>query len=619
MSLVGEVRRRNVHRMAGLYLVASWLVVQVSSTILPVFEAPAWILRTLIVVLAGCFVPALVFSWVFQITPEGLKRETGLVRSAQATMQTDRRADRLLLLALAVAIAYFAFDKFVLAPYRTAAQAEAARSEGRAEGLVRSYGDKSIAVLPFADLSPAHDQAYFSDGIAEEVLNLLAGVSELRVISRASAFSFKDKSLAIPEIAQKLNVAHVLQGAVRKSGDRVRITAQLVDARADTQLWSQSWDRQLDDVFAVQDEIAASVVEELRLKLLGAVPSSQRIDRNAYQLFLQAREISNRGAADDYRQATELCEQALRLAPDYAPAWTLLALNEFRSVNVGLVAREPGFAKARAAVDRAIAIDPRYAPAYAMSGWLWMYGDNDLERTAHDLGRALQLAPMNGVVLGRAAALLYNLGRVDEAIALGRYEISHDPLYVPAYVNQGARYMRAHRFDDAVTSFRTMLRLSPDKRGGQALYAQALLLGGNAVAALEAVRLEKEDGERLYTLATIEHALGHRAESDRALGTMINRHGDESPLEVGYAFAFRGEVDRAFEWLAKAERIQEPGLAENILYPYFEKLHGDPRWIALLRRLGRAPEQIAKLRFNVVLPGSRTDREQEVLDLEVDR
>jgi TolB-like protein len=602
MSLLTELKRRNVHRMAGLYLVAAWLAVQVCSTILPAFDLPTWVLRAVIVALAAGFVPALAFAWVFEWTPEGLKRDVDVVRTDASASQAGRRMDRVLLLVFALAVGYFAFDKFIVAPHRERAQAEAARREGRAEGLARSYGDRSIAVLPFADLSPAHDQAYFSDGMAEELLNLLAQVPQLRVISRASAFSFKGKDVPLPEIARQLNVEHVLEGSVRKSGNRVRITAQLVAARADTQLWSQSWDRELDDVFAVQDEIAAAVVEQLRVKLLGGAPTVQKVDPRAYTLFLQAREVSNQTTVEGYREAEQLFQQTLAIAPDYAPAWTARSVNFFRSVNAGLLKRDEGYIQARDSIDRALALDPQYAPAYAQSGWLRIYQENDLVAAARDIERALQLAPTDTVIIGRAAALLYNLGRLDEAIAFGEYEVSRNPLSVAGHSNLGVRFLTAHRYPEAIESFRTMLRLSPDAYAGEALLAQALLFNGDAPAALTAAQREKSDFDRLSTLAMIHHSLGHKAEADRALQEAVARFGNELPLEVAWTFAYRGQIERAFEWLDKAIAAQEAGIAESVLYPFFDNLHGDPRWLPVLRKLGRAPEQLAAIRFNARLP-----------------
>jgi tetratricopeptide (TPR) repeat protein len=355
-------------------------------------------------------------------------------------------------------------------------------------------------------------------------------------------------------------------------------------------------------VFAVQDEIAAAVVEQLRVKLLGGAPTVQKVDPRAYTLFLQAREVSNQTTVDGYREAEQLFQQTLAIAPDYAPAWTARSVNFFRSVNAGLLKRDEGYVQARDSIDRALALDPQYAPAYAQSGWLRIYQENDLVAAARDIERALQLAPTDTVIIGRAAALLYNLGRLDEAIAFGEYEVSRNPLSVAGHSNLGVRFLTAHRYPEAIESFRTMLRLSPDAYAGEALLAQALVFNGDAPAALTAAQREKSDFDRLSTLAMIHHSLGHKAEADRALQEAIARFGNELPLEIAWTFAYRGQIERAFEWLDKAIAVQEAGIAESVLYPFFDNLHGDPRWLPVLRKLGRAPEQLAAIRFNARLP-----------------
>jgi TolB-like protein len=259
MSLYQELKRRNVIRVAIAYLAASWLLIEAAETIFPLYgfgDAPA---RIVVTVLAIGFPLFLVFSWVFEITPEGLKKEKDIDRAASVTHKTGKKLDRVIIVLLALALGYFAVDKFVLDPARDVELVEETAQQARSEALVESYGDKSIAVLPFVNMSADPEQDYFSDGISEELLNLLAQIPDLRVISRSSSFSFKGKDIAVPEVAQQLHVAYVLEGSVRKAGDRVRITAQLIEARSDTHLWSQTYDRTLDNIFAVQDEIAAAI------------------------------------------------------------------------------------------------------------------------------------------------------------------------------------------------------------------------------------------------------------------------------------------------------------------------------------------------------------------------
>ena len=272
MTFLAELKRRNVLRMAGLYLVAAWLITQVASTVLPAFDAPGWALRAVISTLVAGFLPMMILSWVFELTPEGLKRETEVDRSQSITPLTGKKLDQIIIVVLALALAYFAFDKFALAPQRelvvrqqNEAEVSAARTRGGIDALIHSYGDRSIAVMPFVNMSPDPEQEYFSDGISEELLNQLTRIAQLRVIARTSSFAYKGKEVKVEQIAKELNVAHILEGSIRRSGTKVRITAQLIRAADSSHLWSETYDREMTDIFAVQDEIAAAVVAQLKL------------------------------------------------------------------------------------------------------------------------------------------------------------------------------------------------------------------------------------------------------------------------------------------------------------------------------------------------------------------
>ena len=257
MSFLAELRRRNVIRMAGLYLVGAWLVTQVAATLLPVFDAQAWAMKAVVGLLAVGFLPAIVFAWVFELTPEGLKRDADVPLAQSIAPRTARSMERIFLLLLALALGFFAFDKFVIAPRREAASVAAATQAAAAKSAAPAPTDEqSIAVLPFDDLSPTQDQAYFSDGIAEELMNALAQIKGLKVAGRASSSYYKERKLPLGEIGTALGVATVLEGAVRKQGERVRITARLTRVHDSLQLWSDSYDGDLQDVFALQERIA---------------------------------------------------------------------------------------------------------------------------------------------------------------------------------------------------------------------------------------------------------------------------------------------------------------------------------------------------------------------------
>src|SRR5881392_1053804 len=265
LTFFAELKRRNVIRMAGLYLVGAWLVVQVAGTVLPMFGAPEWLPRTIVVLLAIGFVPTVIFSWVFELTPQGLKREEDVAAERSITPQTGRRMDRVIIVVLVLALGYFAFDKFVLAPRREAALVASA-VPNESKSVINA---KSIAVLPFENLSSDKENAYFAEGIQDEILTRLSKIADLKVISRTSTQHYKSAPENLPEIAKQLGVAHILEGSVQKSADAVRVNVQLIKAANDSHLWSDTFDRKLTDIFSVESEVSKAIADQLRAKLTG--------------------------------------------------------------------------------------------------------------------------------------------------------------------------------------------------------------------------------------------------------------------------------------------------------------------------------------------------------------
>jgi TolB-like protein/Flp pilus assembly protein TadD len=611
MSFIAELKRRNVLRAAGLYLVGSWLVVQVASTVFPAFGVPGWALRSLIITAAIGFLPAMVVAWVFELTPDGIKRDEDVRPEESIAPQTGQRMDRWLLVVSVVAIGYFAFDKFVLAPQREAALVTQTTAHVTAAiGAEKAKVDPdSIAVLPFVNLSSDKEQEYFSDGISEELLNLLAKVPKLRVIARTSSFSFKGKQVAIPDIARALNVASILEGSVQKSGNTVRISVQLVHAADSTQLWSQTYDRQIDDIFKVQDEIAAAVVDKLKITLLGAAPTAKPIDAKAHQLILQAEALAGQGSAAGRAQALVLLQQALTTAPDnvrvlegFADVYLNQALNNERS-------RAEGFRLGREALNKILAIDPDDAAAHSFLGWIASSVDGDKAAAASHFQRALALAPADTAVINNAAIFVRSLGREDEAIALFIQAVANDPADPVVQENLGLSYYFADRWDQAIASSRTALNLSPGIAAVHFNIGSALLLGKDDPAgALKEMQADPDEITRMTGLALAYHALGQKSESDTALAALIARHEHDAAIFIAAVLAYRGEPDRAFEWLDKAAATRDPNLPDVFHEPLFAKLQHDPRWLPFLRRIGQAPEQLAKIDFKLTLPGQGASR-----------
>jgi len=433
MSFLNELNRRNVIRVATAYVVASWLIIQVVETIFPIYGLGDAAIRTVITLLAVMFIPALILSWVFELTPEGLKREVEVLQEDSITRYTGKKLDRIILMLAAIAIAYFAFDKFVLEPGRVAEIVEETAQQARSEALVDSYGDKSIAVLPFVNLSSDPEQEYFSDGISEELLNLLARIPELRVISRSSAFSFKGKDIPIPEVAKQLHVGHVLEGSIRKAGDRVRITAQLIEARSDTHLWSAVYDRGLGDIFAIQEEIAGAIEQALALKLaLGtddaAMPAVVNpASADTYDIYLQGRELVRLRDPDSLEQATRLFERALRLDANFAPAHAQLAIAAMHKVQVGASTVEDARLFAAPHLERARELEPGLADVYYGQALLASL-QYDPESAIDNSREALSINPSYSDAWTVQANSLNRLGRYADADAAYQQVLDTDPL-----------------------------------------------------------------------------------------------------------------------------------------------------------------------------------------------
>jgi TolB-like protein/Flp pilus assembly protein TadD len=597
MSFFAELKRRHVIRVATAYGVTAWLLIQVSETVLPVFGFTDFALRVIIVVLAVALLPVVVFTWVFEFTAEGIKREQDVDRSLPRDATAGKRLDRVIMMMLALALGYFALDKFVLDPRRDAAREQAVAEQARSQALLESYGDKSIAVLPFVNMSADPEQDYFSEGISEELLNLLARIRELRVISRSSSFAFKDQNLEVPEIAKRLNVSHVLEGSVRKSGGRVRITAQLIDARSDTHLWSETWDRTLDDVFAIQDEISAAVVDKLKLTLLGGAPTSRPTDPEAYALFLQGRHFLDRFTKESLEKAGELYTQVLEIDPDYPPALKGLAEILANQAGLGFIPMEGNVARAWELVLRAADLDPNYADAWSGIGSMHMYYSGDLGAAAENFVRAVDLGPNQATIIGDAGLFARNLGRTELAVELQERQVRLDPVSSTAHFSLARALLDTGRLDEAIAAYDTALDLSPDQLFAWFWRGAALLMKGEYEAALECMAREPYEIMRLTGLALVNHTMGNAEASDAAMQELI-AHDEQAVYPIAYVHAWRGETELAFEALAHAEKIGDPGSGIN-LTPFFEPIWNDPRWEGVLERRGISKATLDAIPFEI--------------------
>ncbi len=464
---------------------------------------------------------------------------------------------------------------------------------------------RSIVVLPFADMSESGDKEYLSDGMAEELLNLLARIRDLRVISRTSAFSFKDRAVDVQQIAAELDVGYVLEGSVRTSGDRIRVTTQLVDARTDTHIWSETYDRELEDIFAIQDEIAAAVVSKLELTLLGDAPKARETSPEAYSQFLQARYLHEHTGGDSFQKAFDYYKAALEIDDTYVPAWVWLAALYDDTVNsIGLPREEVG-RLARDAIDRALSIDPDDPLALGMSGILVDAWDNDLFTAAARMQKALEFDPNNPILLRWSAILLVSLGRFDDAVEVGEYLFRRDPVGSIAKVNLASSYISAGRFEEAIRICEINVALNEGSGPCQSRLIYAHLRNGDAASSLRL--LEQVSGSRVYLRLApmVFHALGRSADFDRGVSNMEQAYeeGDSGMAYwLGVTHTFTGDNDNALSWFGKAADDGVLSAAPNS--SYFDGLHGDPRWNALMQKTGRTVESLAAIELVVNVPGS---------------
>jgi TolB-like protein len=448
--------------------------------------------------------------------------------------------------------------------------------------------EASIAVLPFADLSPGKDQEYFSDGLADELTNDLQKIRGLKVIARSSAFQFKGKNEDLRTVGRKLGVGNILEGSVRKEGNRVRITAALTKVDDGFQLWSETYDREIDDLFAVQAEIARAVSVALQVRMLdpnrGGDSSHFRRNPAAYEPYLQAQYFLARGEdKDDLEKALGYVDQAIQLDPGFAPSWALRSVVINTAATIGLRDHEKSFVEARDNAGKAIALDSRSAAGYLALGWVKLDYAWDWDGADAALKKAADLQPGSALVLSYRAYLYECLGRLDEAIALTQEASILDPLRTNAYL--GSLLLTAGRYAEAKASLEKALSINQKLEGAHAKLGAILLAQGHAQAALAEMNAEPGEWERLTGQALVYHALGRSQDSDAALSKLIATHADDSPYQIAEVYAYRGEIDQAFAWLQRSYLQRDPGLNQLKLDPLLKRLRGDPRYLDLLKKM----------------------------------
>jgi TolB-like protein/Tfp pilus assembly protein PilF len=604
MNFLEELKRRNVFRVAAAYVVVAWLVVQVAETILPIFEVPDVFLRGVILVLVLGFPLALFFAWAFELTPEGVKREKDVDREHSGTSGAGRKLDRAIIVVLLLAVGYFAVDKFLSTAGEVSdnpASAEAGiKMESSEVGRGAQPAENALAVMAFDDMSPENDQEYLADGLAEELLNLLARIPELRLTSRSSSFAYKDRDVSLRTVAEELGVTYILEGSVRKAGDQVRIAAQLIDARTDTQVWSQTYDRELKDIFDIQDDIAASVVDELRVTLLDEVPTADQVEPEAYENYLRGKYLVNLGNIQSQKQARDYFEAALAIDPDYVEARLGIAVTLMNQTAFGERSREEALPLVRSRIESILSSHPDHAMANSLQGWLLLNLENDWVGAAEYFEKSVEAAPANPSILTNASVMLNVLGRTEQAIGLYEYVIGLDPLNQQTMQNLASAYMDARRFDEAISMLQQVVQMNSNAFLAHALLGRAWLQKGDPERAAEAFRQELSEVERELGLAMVAHAEG-RAEAFKTQSEeWLQRWGEAYPAKAAKLLSFAGREKRAVDWLAE---ISLGSFNESLWQPEYDPIRDEPGWQALLERLGLTREQREKVEFSIEVPG----------------
>ena len=490
----------------------------------------------------------------------------------------------------AVGVVYLLADRFWLAkrtatPQRSTQAAPAVSAQTPASAAAAAISDKSIAVLPFTDMSEKKNQEYFSDGLSEELIDLLVKIPGLHVPARTSSFYFKGKSEDIPTIAKRLMVAHVLEGSVRKSGNNLRITAQLIRADTGFHLWSETYDRQLNDVFKVQDEIAGAVVEQLKVALLsGPAAPTATTSPEAHNLFLQARYFADRDNPEDLDKAVGLYEQAIAIDPNYALAYAWLAQCYARRVANGVDTNGVGYAKTRAAAERAIALDPKLPEGYLTLAEARLQYELNWAAAADLLGKAQALDANNTVVLQFAGHLTQATGTLADAETNFRRGIEKDPLnpLLRRYLARTLYY--EDRLAEAETTLRRLLELNPSFPAVRYELARVLLARGDANAALTAIEAEPSPAWKSFGVPLAYWALHRTADARAALAALVaNSVGSE--FQVAETYAYFGDPEQAFHWLEVARARHDPGVIWIRRDPLLRALTADPRYKAFLKEM----------------------------------
>ena len=584
-SFFAELKRRNVYKVAVAYAVVAWLLMQVASQIFPFFEIPNWIVRLVILLLVIGFPVALIIAWAFEATPEGIKR----TEAADAAGQRSRGGAWIyvVLIGVALSVALFFVGRYT-AGHGAARSASGELRRGKHNEVAIAGPDKSIAVLPLINESGDPKDEYFSDGLSEELIAALAQISGLKVIGRSSSFRFKERHEDPKAIGQKLGVSTLLEGTVRKQDDRVRIVAELVNAGDGIALWTRTFDRELRDIFTVQQEIARAVAESLKVTLLGSNEKSAQMASNsvqAHNAYLQAHFHFQRRNLEDYRKAITYFDQAIQFDPNYALAYAERA-EVWTMVGDLAGERATAYPKARSDAEKAVEIAPALAEAHAALGWVRFFGEWKFAEGLRELKRAKELSPANPTANDLLARVIVYLGHIDEAERQAREAVELDPLSVATQFNLARVLLYAGKLEEADAAGRKIAELQPSSSSSHRWQVFVAVERRDGDTALREAQLEPDGDFRRFELALAHYVRGDRKAADAALAELVTTGRKGLDYQIAQAYAVRGERDKAFEWLQIAFDNHDGGTLSLAVDPLLRGLRDDPRYKNLVVKVG---------------------------------
>jgi TolB-like protein/Tfp pilus assembly protein PilF len=584
-----ELKRRNVYKVAVAYAVIAWLLIQIATQVFPFFEIPNWAVRLVVLLLILGFPVALIFSWAFELTPEGLKREAEIDPAKSITRKTGRKIIAFTAVVAAIAIALFVF------------QLLRARSASLVAAGAPLITNKSIAVLPFDNLSRDPDNAYFCEGVQDEILTRLAKVADLKVISRTSTQHFKSTPDNLPQIAKQLGVANILEGSVQKANDQVRVNVQLVNALTDTHLWADTYDRKLTDIFAVETEIAKTVADMLQAKLTGpeehVIAARPTENSEAHQLYLKGRFFWNKRTGNDLKKSIDYFEQAIAADPNYALAYAGVA--DAYVFLPGYTAGSPQdcYPKAKATAKKALELDDTLAEAHttlAIATWLY---DFDLPQAIREFRRAIELNPNYATGHQQYGNIgLVALGRFDEAIAEGKRALELDPLSLVINADVGANYYYARRYDEAIAQLRKLVEMDSGYYFAYITLGQSQEMKGAhdaAIAEYQKARALNDDPSVVGLLGHAYAASGNKTEALKILDQLKELSKQRYVAAFSFALVYLelGDKEEALRWLEQSYHDRAGSDIGNIrVEPFLDPLHDNPRFEALAEKIVPAAE-----------------------------